>query len=88
MFLYMNLFNRLIGHDKFQLAAFYDVGVTDEQGVEDFAVQFNLFDVFVGCTVVFYQDLENTAFYMNKRFVDHRTTQCIDRNSRSDLLEA
>ena len=65
MFLYMNLFNRLIGHDKFQLAAFYDVGVADEQGVEDFAVQFNLFDVFVGCTVVFYQDLENTAFYMN-----------------------
>ena len=54
MFLYMNLFNRLIGHDKFQLAAFYDVGVADEQGVEDFAVQFNLFDVFVGCTVVFY----------------------------------
>ena len=47
MFLYMNLFNRLIGHDKFQLAAFYDVGVADEQGVEDFAVQFNLFDVFV-----------------------------------------
>ena len=87
MFLYMNLFNRLIGHDKFQLAAFYDVGVADEQGVEDFAVQFNLFDVFVDCTVVFYQDLENTAFYVHRSLIYHRTAQCVNRNTRTYLIE-
>lgn len=83
----LNLFYRLIGHDKFQFAAFYDVVVADERGVEDFTVQFNLFDVFVGCAVILCQDFEYTAFYMNKRFVNHWTAQCIDRNTRSDLIE-
>ena len=62
-----------IAHDKFQLAAFYDVVMADERSVEDFAVQFDFFDIFVGGAVVLYQDFEYTAFYMNERFVDHRT---------------
>ena len=62
-----------VAHDKFQLAAFYDVVMADERSVEDFAVQFDLFDVFVGGAVVLYQDFEYAAFHMNERFVDHPT---------------
>ena len=33
MFLYMNLFYRLIGHDKLKLTSIYDIGVADERSL-------------------------------------------------------